>query len=355
MNNASKKDEPSGNGPQRSVDHPTTMTWTIPIEITVSMPKVPVQVKVTSGKASIAGAEGRFSSLPPDSGFGKFEIGSLSPNQFSWHTAFSMALASKLAYESETTVSEVTVNEWGFSDCRFIDVDDTQCFVVESDKFVVLCFRGSENLGDWIANLNMRSTTRGYGKVHRGFLGAFEAVKLELQGLLRNLQGRPLLLAGHSLGGALATVAAAEWEGKFPISGIYTFGQPGVGKGEFPKFINQNYDGKFYRFVNDDDIVTRVPPTYRHVGKLFHFDSWGNLKNSSSSVSESANGAKEASETDMFSEVEFNLLRSELHVKNAIAEGANVELPSASLAEGLLPSISDHRMDKYIEKIKRMV
>ena len=77
MNNASKKDEPSGNGPQRSVDHPTTMTWTIPIEITVSMPEVPVQVKVTSGKASIAGAEGRFSSLPPDSGFGKFEIGSL--------------------------------------------------------------------------------------------------------------------------------------------------------------------------------------------------------------------------------------------------------------------------------------
>lgn len=39
----------------------------------------------------------------------------------------------------------------------------------------------------------------------------------------------------------------------------------------------------YVRIVNDTDLVARVPPFYRHTGKLFHFDFVGNLRPSSSS------------------------------------------------------------------------
>lgn len=334
-----------------------TFSWTVPIQVTVSMgtPQPASGGVVDNTPNQMAGVEGSSSPSRPASESGDFKIGSVSPNRFSWQTALSTALASKLAYETESSIVRTTVDKWGFSKCRSIDVDDTQCFLAESSAFVLLSFRGTENLGDWLANLNVWSTARGYGKVHRGFLRAFQVVGSELESLLNDLNGRPLLLTGHSLGGALATIAAAEWQGKIPISGVYTFGQPGVGKGGFPSFINDNYDGKFYRFVNDDDIVPRVPPTYRHVGKLFHFDSRGNLKGGSSKLAEAAGVEHGQPEVDMLSESEFDRLRSELHARNALAKGATIEMPSTPLVEGLLPSVSDHSMDGYIEKVKRMI
>jgi hypothetical protein len=69
---------------------------------------------------------------------------------------------------------------------------------------------------------------------------------------------RPLFYTGHSLGAALATLAA----GRFPPRALYTFGSPRVGDGEFATTLE---GVPTFRLVNNRDLVTGVP---RKVGRV---------------------------------------------------------------------------------------
>jgi hypothetical protein len=276
----------------------------------------------------------------------RFSVDSLAADKFEWQTALSLALASRLAYEEQLAVENTARNRWGMEACSFFETDDTRCFLAATPKVVLIAFRGTANVGNWLSNLNIYSTTRPYGKVHRGFFGAFQVVDAQLRAELSQRPDRPLLLTGHSLGGALATIAAAEWNGLFPVAWIYTFGQPAVGKGQFVDFM-QRFATNFVRFVNNDDIVPRVPPTYRHVGRLFHFDADGELQSRAESLGlgESSGGLP------MLSETEFDQLRAALLLQRLNGRAARAELLEAPVVEGLLPSVSDHSLDAYIPKI----
>lgn len=70
------------------------------------------------------------------------------------------------------------------------------------------------------------------------------------------LQGKPLFITGHSLGGALATVAARDLVHKGGIAACYTFGSPRVGNDEWTGDIKT----PIYRLVNAADCVTMLPP-----------------------------------------------------------------------------------------------
>lgn len=65
-----------------------------------------------------------------------------------------------------------------------------------------------------------------------------------------------LWLTGHSLGGAMATLAAA-WlaERKIPFSGAYTFGQPRVGDDNF----QVAFDTKLKDFSSFKTTMTSLP------------------------------------------------------------------------------------------------
>jgi pimeloyl-ACP methyl ester carboxylesterase len=110
------------------------------------------------------------------------------------------------------------------------------------------------------------------GSVHRGFKAALAEVWIDLKAYITGLQKNNLRIwmTGHSLGAALATLAAARYGN---VQGLYTFGSPRVGNQDFKKDFNVNA----YRFVNNSDIVTRVPPAslYCHVGELRYIDSEG--------------------------------------------------------------------------------
>ncbi|MCP4020862.1 MAG: lipase family protein, partial [Desulfobacteraceae bacterium] len=69
-------------------------------------------------------------------------------------------------------------------------------------------------------------------------------------------QAKPLFISGHSLGGALATIAAKELYHKGGIAACYTFGSPRVGDAEWISSIKT----PFYRLVNAADCVTMLPP-----------------------------------------------------------------------------------------------
>ncbi len=64
------------------------------------------------------------------------------------------------------------------------------------------------------------------------------------------------------------------------MAGHYNFGSPRVGDASFTNLYNEGYAALTFRFVNNNDIVPRVPPcelTYRHVDLRKYFDSHCNL------------------------------------------------------------------------------
>ncbi|QEH33147.1 Lipase (class 3) [Aquisphaera giovannonii] len=340
----------------------TSVTFTIPIQVSISLGTPTLAAGPATARPGVAGPavglrEGLFGApAPPPVADSKFDADSLLADDFGWKTALSLALASRLSYAERAVVESTGLNVYGMETCAFFEADDTQCFLATSPGAVLLAFRGTEQLADWLANLNVIYTTRPYGTVHRGFLGAFQVVEPQLRIALGGFRGRKLLLTGHSLGGALAMIAAAEWQGTFPIDRIYTYGQPAVGRSSYVSFMESHYDGKIFRFVNDDDVVPQVPPTYRHVGKLIHFDATGNLEGLAGAITERPSprmveAAPSPADPPMLSQAEFDQLRASLLVQKAAAASPGRESVGQPGLEGFFPSVSDHGIDRYIAKI----
>ena len=333
---------------------------------------IPLTISVSFGSPSVGEIPSAIAAAPQPAGapaageveravptstvaVGQFSIDSLRDAEFNWKAALSTALACRLAYETRQQVEATARNLWGFTGCTFVSLVDTECFVATSPAVVLVAFRGTAGVADWIADLNFLSITRPYGTVHRGFCYAFQDVNARLRQILSLFTGLPVVVTGHSLGGALATIAAAEWSGQVPVARIFTFGQPAVGTDGFANFIDQNYARRFFRFVNHNDAVARVPPGYQHVGRLFHFDRVGNLQGQAESP------ALGRAETPTMSHAEFDQLRSVLLAKRAanrragITEALDADVEVATESIFGFPSIRDHSLDQYIPKIQRHV
>jgi hypothetical protein len=104
---------------------------------------------------------------------------------------------------------------------------------------------------------------------------------------------------------------------------------------------------------NNNDIVPRVPPGYQHVGKLYHFDASGNLESSIESMAGVLED--EAAGPRMLTETEFDRMRAQLLEQRAQARASGLESLEAPMLEGIIPSVSDHSMGKYIAKIAAKV
>jgi hypothetical protein len=124
------------------------------------------------------------------------------------------------------------------------------------------------------------------GLVHAGFYNALHYIYDEILDYIQaNLKDRKLLITGHSLGGALAALAGIQLkvDRDIEISGIYTFGEPKVGDDKFAHNFEILLGKKLFRFVNNNDIVPRVPFSIPHIfkyvqiGQIKYFDSDGIL------------------------------------------------------------------------------
>lgn len=210
-----------------------------------------------------------------------YDRASLLDDGFSVPAARTLAAMCKLAYADTPTV-EAALRACGLQPLVVFDIEDTQGFAAADDQVAIVSFRGTESTADWIRNLKIRRTATDMGKVHRGFQdGAEKAWNRFIEPALRPLadSGQRIWFTGHSLGGALATAAAALARGKMAISGCYTYGQPLVGNDDFAYEFNQAYGGRFFRLVNNRDIVTKIPPAplYQHVDTRFQIDADGNI------------------------------------------------------------------------------
>jgi len=197
------------------------------------------------------------------------------------HNALFLARACELAYDAEPDGPTRFRSELGL-DAKLISVDNTQVYVADNDQAVVVAFRGSEapttldGFKDWLlTNANNylilpegRSGTdfaaAGVGaRFHRGFLDALETIWAPLSAaidLAVKAKQRPLWVTGHSLGGALALLAAWRFQRNFlTVHEIITFGAPMIGNDTAAKAFEQEFSGKIFRYVDLEDLVPHLP------------------------------------------------------------------------------------------------
>ena len=138
---------------------------------------------------------------------------------------------------------------------------------------IVLSFRGSDSIRNWIANFIFAQVACDIVAgclVHAGFWTAWNEVKADVVTLVSAATAAnpsySLVITGHSLGGAVGTIAAASLRAAGYACDLYTYGSPRVGNAEFVNFVIAQSGGE-YRVTHADDPVPRLPPillNYRH-------------------------------------------------------------------------------------------
>jgi hypothetical protein len=177
---------------------------------------------------------------------------------------------------------------------------DAHVLVEDVGDAVVLAFRGTKDARDWLIDAdflfislvgvevtrlesNQRLLTSSPTiKVHRGFLRAINSLLPKIMRWLESgkseggkrkaeTEKKPLLITGHSLGGALATLAAFFLQQKgYTIGAVYTFASPRVGDRDFRDSYNSSLRDRTFRLAAAGDLVPLLPGVldgYRHVGK----------------------------------------------------------------------------------------
>jgi hypothetical protein len=274
-----------------------------------------------------------------------FDIEALDQATFSWQTALNLCLASQASYlDRESAIA--AAKEWGFDHVEHLSSNDTQGIIAYTDDLAMLAFRGTESIGDWMTNIQIIGKNRHYGRVHKGFHRAFKDVRDDCRNVLTNGNFEHVFFCGHSLGGALATIAMAEMADiPAQYKAGYTYGQPKTGKRSFRDYFNQHHGGQFFRYVNDGDIVPRVPPAYRHVGQLHVLSDNEGLEALAPEIRELTEQEFEALQAEIAEALEqYRLVESNLE-----AAGSQTE---DEYLEGVIPGVAAHDMNLYISRIK---
>ena len=175
------------------------------------------------------------------------------------------------------------VAEFGLTRCEYHERDGAQAYIFGNETDTIVTCRGTEpnEWNDIKADANATAAlAETAGKVHSGFKQEVDDLWPELEEALISNK-HTLWFTGHSLGGAMATIMAGRCflsHIESTPAGLYTYGSPRVGDKRYINYCDINH----IRWVNNNDIVTRVPPAwlgFRHSGREMYLNRDGKLKN----------------------------------------------------------------------------
>ena len=150
---------------------------------------------------------------------------------------------------------------------------------IDNPKIAYIVFRGTSSVEDWMTNAAVSQEDHAWGKVESGFNELYLQLSRTILPAIAALKPFKVYVCGHSLGGALATLCAADLHLSKEIDTIvamYSFASPRVGDSSFSK----NFSGEIFetfRIVNTEDIVPTLPTpvlgglNYTHVGDAICF------------------------------------------------------------------------------------
>ncbi len=223
------------------------------------------------------------------------------PQNALWMAKIARAVYAKVSDEDETPDISRMLATLKQDDPKFVgvtgfNVKSSQGAVIQHEDYLVAAFRGTDEAADWLDNINALPKEGPLGNVHTGFHNALMDIWLAMKSEIRRIRSEvardrqerhlpkralPLWITGHSLGAAMATLAAAHLiESDEPFFGVYTFGSPRCGDCGFARTYNVEANNRTFRFQNNNDIVTRVPARlmgYSHVGTFIYISEDGEL------------------------------------------------------------------------------
>jgi len=195
-----------------------------------------------------------------------------------------MAKISQIAY-LDPPKSTIAFAEIGFK-AEFIEVKNSQIYLLTNETDAVVVCRGTEpsefaDIKDDL-KIGLTKSSTGIGRVHRGFKDHADRIWPTLEPKIAKLSvTKNIWCTGHSLGAAVALLSAvkAGRNKTYPNPiGIFTFASPRVGDDDYVRMIN-TLDIPHYRFVNNADIVPRLPPfPYQHHADMYYMNHWGNIR-----------------------------------------------------------------------------
>ncbi len=202
--------------------------------------------------------------------------------ELSWiQKSLLFAELSRLAYAAPELVESI-IYDAGIDQCLFIARDGAEAYVLGNRFDCMIVCRGTEpnQWNDIKADANAWTVAFEVGRVHSGFHSEVNELWPLLEQQVKENQ-RPIWFAGHSLGGAMAAVCAVRCKiSPIPSNpqAIFSYGAPRVGNRAYSSFLKV----KHYRWVNNNDIVARIPPRwlgYRHMGQEIYINRRGRISN----------------------------------------------------------------------------
>ena len=173
------------------------------------------------------------------------------------------------SYLRESEMTSLAYNEPRISQFLWLHDPETdlQGFVCIIKGVVWVTIRGSNSKQDWKGNFNWLPK---YG-THRGYRKSSDAVWDTVRSYCRKHIDLPVVVTGHSAGGGIAQVLGHWLAEEGHRVDLVTFGSPRAFTGRLAGKAERGFRRSF-RWVNDRDAVTRVPPawlcSFRHIGDL---------------------------------------------------------------------------------------
>jgi predicted lipase len=135
-------------------------------------------------------------------------------------------------------------------------------------SLIVVSFRGTSNNRDLLADLAQEladTPVCSSCQVHAGFNAEWDKRLSTVVAAVKTAKSKhpsfKLVLTGHSLGAAVATISGAYFRSVLKYScDIYTYGSPRVGNDHFANFVSQTNMGQTYRVTHVDDPIPHLPP-----------------------------------------------------------------------------------------------